>query len=76
MNRTIEKIASLSTIVEPHQQFTVVTDDPDDDRVLECAVEGKVDFVISNDKHLLKLKEFQGIGIVTPEEFLKHEYER
>jgi len=40
---------------------------------LECAKEGKVDYVITNDKHLLKIKEFEGIKIITPEQFLKSE---
>jgi len=48
----------------------VVEDDPDDDAILECAVEGNVDFIISQDKHLLKLKEFRRIPILKPEDFL------
>lgn len=71
INRTKEKIISLSTLVEPKLKFNEIKDDPDDNIILECAVEGNVDFIISQDKHLLKLKEFKKIKIITPEEFLK-----
>lgn len=70
MRRSIEKIASISTIVEPKQKLYVIKDDPDDNIILECAIEGSVDYIVSNDKHLLKLGEFQGIKIVKPDEFL------
>ncbi|MDO8623656.1 MAG: putative toxin-antitoxin system toxin component, PIN family [archaeon] len=69
IKRTIEKIISISTIIEPLEKFDVVKNDPDDNKVLECAVEGKVDYIISQDKHLLNLKEFNKIKIITPEEF-------
>ena len=46
-----------------------VCDDPDDDRVLECALAFKADFIVTGDKHLLQLKRFRKIDIVTPAEF-------
>ena len=69
--RTIEKIVSISTIIEPTQKLDIVKEDPDDNIILECALEGNVDYIISQDNHLLKLKEFKGIKIINPEEFLK-----
>ena len=71
MRRTVEKIVSISKIVEPAEKLKIVKDDPDDNKFLECAKSGKVDFVISSDNHLLKLKEFGSIKIVTPKEFIK-----
>ena len=71
MKYTIQKIISISEIVEPSKKFKVVEDDPDDDKFIETAVEGNCDYIISQDKHLLKIKEFQGIKIIKPEEFLK-----
>ncbi len=73
MKRTVEKIISISTIVEPKNKFKIVEKDSDDDKFLECAVEGNADFIISQDNHLLKLKEFKGIKILTPSEFLNQE---
>ena len=49
----------------------VVAEDPADDRYLEAAVEGGASYVVSGDAHLLRLKEFQGIRVVTPQEFLR-----
>lgn len=69
---SIQKIVSLSTIVKPKEKIDIIKDDPDDNKILECAKEGKVQFIITNDKHLLKIKVFEGIKIVTPKEFLKH----
>ena len=44
---------------------------PNDNKVLECAKDGKADYIITSDNHLLRLKEFEGIKIVSPGEFLK-----
>ena len=70
MNRVIEKIFSLSTIVYPNEKLDVVKDDPDDNKVLECAKAGNVDFIVTSDNHLLKLKDFERIRIMTPKEFM------
>ena len=61
----------ICDLVEPKNTIRIIKDDPADNIVLECAVEGKADFIVSGDKHLLKLKEFGGIKIVNSKEFLK-----
>lgn len=71
MTKVVHNVIKNSEIVEPTAKLDVIKDDPDDNRVLECAKEGKVSYIITNDNHLLKLKEFEGIKIVTPEEFLR-----
>lgn len=48
-----------------------VAADPTDDRVLECAVAARADFILSGDKHLLDLKSFGKIPILAPGDFLK-----
>lgn len=48
-----------------------VTPDPDDDKVVSCAVEGDADVIVSRDAHLLGLKEYEGIRIVEPAEFVQ-----
>jgi putative PIN family toxin of toxin-antitoxin system len=47
----------------------VIRDDPSDDKFLEAAVAGKASYIISGDKHLLRLYEFQGILILKPRDF-------
>ena len=69
MKQTVQKIQTMATLVHPSEKINVITDDPDDNAVLECALEGKVKYIITNDKHLLKLKEFREIKIITPSEF-------
>jgi putative PIN family toxin of toxin-antitoxin system len=49
----------------------VVHDDPSDDKFLEAALAGKAPYIISGDKHLLKLSIFQGIQILKPGDFVK-----
>lgn len=60
-----------SVFVWPTEKFRIVKEDPDDDKFIEAALAGKAQYLISQDKSLLKLKEFREIKIVTPEEFLK-----
>jgi len=61
-------IIENSVIVEPIIKLNVVKEDSDDNKFLEAGVAGKVDLIISQDKHLLKLKEYNGMKIVSPEE--------
>ena len=49
----------------------IIVEDPDDDVVLATALEGGADFIVSGDKHLLSLREFRGIRIVTVREMLE-----
>lgn len=72
--REQELLASLNRlaiVVSPDESLAVVSDDPSDDRVLEAAVAGEADYVVSGDRHLLELGSFRGIGIVTPARFLE-----
>ncbi len=71
IKKSIGKVIALSEIVIPQKKFNIVKNDPDDNKIIECAVEGNVNYIITNDKHLLKLKEFRGIKIIKPEELLK-----
>jgi putative PIN family toxin of toxin-antitoxin system len=50
---------------------SVIHDDPSDDKFLEAALAGKAPYIISGDKHLLKLSVFQGIQILKPKEFVE-----
>ncbi|MDO8428457.1 MAG: putative toxin-antitoxin system toxin component, PIN family [Candidatus Diapherotrites archaeon] len=47
-----------------------VLEDSDDDKFIECALDAKADFIVSGDRHLLKLKEFKGIKIIKAKEFI------
>lgn len=66
----IETIFTSSSLVNVSGPLNVITADPADNKILECAVAASVDFIISGDNHLLNLKNFRDIEIVTPEDFL------
>ena len=63
-------LMSDAVVVTPEIRLELVHDDPDDDRILECAVAGNADYIVSGDHHLLALRRYQGIRIVTPRELL------
>jgi putative PIN family toxin of toxin-antitoxin system len=65
----LKLLARVAQIIRPKQFLKVISHDPDDDRILECAVEGKAGLIVSGDRHLIRLKSFQGIGIVRPIDF-------
>lgn len=67
----MDEYIRFATMTPGRKMVRVVKEDPDDDRYLECAVEGKADFIVSGDRHLKDLKTFQGIPIVDPGTFLK-----
>jgi len=56
-------------VVMPKEEFVVIVADPTDDKFLDAAVEGKVDFIVSGDGHLLALGSFQNIPIVSSQYF-------
>jgi putative PIN family toxin of toxin-antitoxin system len=65
----IEALADLVTVVAESRIAPVVHRDPDDDRVLACAISSNADCVISGDHHLLDLGSYRGIPIRTPAQF-------
>lgn len=66
------KLIEICKIVEPSRKIDVVKEDPDDNKIIECAVEAKADYIVTYDaKHILPIKDFEGIRIVSPTEFLK-----
>jgi len=64
-------IQGVAVFVSPLEKLQVVKEDPADNKIIEAAIAGKADYILTGDKHLLKLKEFRGIKIVSPEEFCK-----
>lgn len=56
--------SSLVTMVTPAPIIPTILEDPDDDHVLAAAVSARVDLIVSGDRHLLGLAEFQGCRIV------------
>ncbi len=57
-------------LVEPEEQLAIITADPDDNRVLECAVAGGASHIVSGDRHLLGLGSYEEILILDPRAFV------
>lgn len=62
----INRIKGIATVVNPTQKLNVIQNDPDDNIILECAVETKADIIVSADKDLLKLKRYENTQIQHP----------
>jgi putative PIN family toxin of toxin-antitoxin system len=64
LQRRIRLIAQVAEVVITKTSFDLVAADPDDNRILECAVDGKADLIVTNDHHLLDLKACKRIPII------------
>jgi putative PIN family toxin of toxin-antitoxin system len=62
-------LLEVSQSIHPRKRLNVCSDEPDN-RVLECAVEGKADFIVAGDRHLLNLPPIEGLAILSPDAFL------
>ena len=62
-------LADLAEVVTPRRRLKVLKDDPDN-RILECAVTGKVDVIVTGDLAMLRLGVYRGIRILSLREFL------
>ena len=65
-----ETIVVLADLIAGEYALHGVSDDPDDDKYLVAAVEGRATFVVTGDPHLLGVKEHGGVRIVSPRQFL------
>ena len=69
VSRTAVYLADLSSIVRATQKIKVLKDEPDN-RILECAVAGGAEMIVTGDKAMLSLKQFEGIKIISLKEYL------
>jgi putative PIN family toxin of toxin-antitoxin system len=70
--KVLELIKAKAIEVQPKHRVSVIKEKDADNRILECAVEGEADYIISGDKrHILPLREYSGIQILSPDEFLR-----
>ena len=69
---TTEELLSFLRLVKITNTLKVVEADPDDNKVIECAVAGAATHIITGDRrHLLPLGSYQGIVIITAADFLR-----
>ena len=70
LNKFLRILAAIAETVTLRSRFKVVNDDPSDDIFLNTAYDGGADYIVSGDRHLLSLREFKGIKILTVNEAL------
>jgi putative PIN family toxin of toxin-antitoxin system len=76
VNQILLDFSAFTLPVKINKQLIVVQDDPDDNKFIECALECKADYIVSGDRHLLNLKEYEGMKIINASEFLKVFYKQ
>jgi len=68
--RITSTLLLFSSVLKPVVKHEIVADDPDDNIIIDCAVAAKARFIVTQDKHLLKIRRFKSINIVTPDEIM------
>jgi putative PIN family toxin of toxin-antitoxin system len=71
INSAMEAILSFSEIINPEIKVDVIKSDPDDNKILECAIACKAPYIVSGDSHLLDLREYGSIKIINPKTALE-----
>ena len=66
-----EEVRKNFVLIHPISTVEILKTDPDDNRVLEAAVDGGCDFIVTGDRELLNLKVYKHITTLTPTEFLR-----
>src|SRR3989344_3894062 len=67
IDKIIEILLIFVKMVEPINKINIIKDDPDDNKILECAIVSKSQYIVTYDKHLLKIKSYGDIKILKPE---------
>ena len=69
LSRTAIFLSELADLVTPRKKLTVLEDEPDN-RILECAVAGNADIIVTGDRAMLNLKKYGEIRILSLRQFL------
>jgi putative PIN family toxin of toxin-antitoxin system len=67
----LTELTGIADFVNPSEMIDLVLEDPDDNRILECAVEAGANYIITGDIHLLKLSRYRNIEILNAAAFME-----
>jgi putative PIN family toxin of toxin-antitoxin system len=70
VSRVAVYLSEIVELVNPTERIRILKDEPDN-RILECALCGKADAIVTGDKEMLKLKEYKGMKIISLKEYLR-----
>jgi hypothetical protein len=65
-----QEIIPYFDVIDAHPGPRIIKKDPEDDKFIRCALAANAKYIISGDRHLLALKEYQKIKILTPADFI------
>ena len=68
-------LSDLATMVRPTRRLKILGDDPDN-RVLECAIAGRADAIVTGDRALLALRDYRGVRVLSLRDYLDAGCER
>jgi putative PIN family toxin of toxin-antitoxin system len=71
IHKIVLALMQVGEVVTVRSNFKVVKDDPDDDAIVNTALDGRADMIVTGDSHLLRLRSFKGIKIVSVPEALQ-----
>ena len=71
IDRALTQISRFTERVESKQRIDAIAEDPTDNRILECAIVSRSEYLVTGDNHLLKLGQFGSTRIVKPADFLE-----
>ncbi len=63
-------LSELAEVVKPARRMKVLKDEPDN-RIVECAIDGKADLLVTGDKKILQLREYKGVKVISLKEYLE-----
>jgi putative PIN family toxin of toxin-antitoxin system len=63
-------LSDLAELVKPARRIHLLKDEPDN-RILECAIHGKADLLVTGDKEILQLQEYKGVKIINLKQYLE-----
>ena len=73
-SKFINILLEVSTLIKLNKIVDIIKEDPDDNIILTSAISGNADFIISGDEHLLNLKKFKNIKILSANNFISLNY--
>jgi putative PIN family toxin of toxin-antitoxin system len=72
----IREIESITTMVNPAKKYSIVSHDSDDNIIIDCAMESRVEYIITGDNDLLCLNKYKSITIINPALFIEEYLDR
>jgi putative PIN family toxin of toxin-antitoxin system len=76
IDAAVRQISGFAEHVEPKQRIDIVKEDPTDNRIIECAAASGSEYLVTGDRHLLKIGQYQGVKMTTPSEFVEIKQQR